>query len=100
MNRSPCSARRMGCQMMSCSHCFGSSRAHLGRFTAHGLAYFGDGRFVAVNGVPSQEVFSIAGDRRTTSGFPGIRVSRTCWMGVWSNIFPGRLWDVANKLRF
>ena len=32
-------------------------------FTDHGLAYFTDGKFVAVNGVPSQEVYSITGDK-------------------------------------
>jgi signal transduction histidine kinase len=32
-------------------------------FTDHGLAYFADGKFVAVNGVPSQEVYSITGDK-------------------------------------
>ncbi len=28
-----------------------------------GLAYFKDGRFVAVNGVPSEGVYSITGDK-------------------------------------
>jgi signal transduction histidine kinase/ligand-binding sensor domain-containing protein len=32
-------------------------------FTAHGLAYFKGGRFVAVNGVTSEEVYSITGDK-------------------------------------
>jgi signal transduction histidine kinase len=32
-------------------------------FTHHGLAYFTDGKFVAVNGVPSQEVHSITGGK-------------------------------------
>jgi signal transduction histidine kinase/ligand-binding sensor domain-containing protein len=33
-------------------------------FTAHGLAYFRDGRFVALNAViPSREVYSITGDK-------------------------------------
>ena len=31
-------------------------------FSRHGLAYFKDGRFMGVPGVPSEEVYSIAGD--------------------------------------
>jgi signal transduction histidine kinase/ligand-binding sensor domain-containing protein len=34
-----------------------------GSFTNHGLAYFKDDRFVAVPGQPSEEVFSITGDK-------------------------------------
>ncbi len=32
-------------------------------FSGHALSYFKDGRFVGVPGVPSEEVFSIAGDK-------------------------------------
>ena len=38
---------------------------HAGRiwvFTGHGLAWFNNGRFVSVDGVPSTEVYSITGD--------------------------------------
>jgi ligand-binding sensor domain-containing protein len=31
-------------------------------FTGHGLAWFNNGRFVSVDGVPSTEVYSITGD--------------------------------------
>jgi hypothetical protein len=32
-------------------------------FTGHKLAYFKDDRFVAVNGIPSEEVYAITGDK-------------------------------------
>ena len=38
-------------------------RGRIWVFTGRGFAYFNDGRFVAVNGVPSEEVYSIAGDK-------------------------------------
>jgi signal transduction histidine kinase/ligand-binding sensor domain-containing protein len=42
---------------------FQDDRARIWVFTRKGLAYFKDGRFVAVNGVPSEEVYSITGDK-------------------------------------
>ena len=42
---------------------FQDDRGRIWAFTGHGLAYFKDGRFVAVNGVPSTEVYSITGDK-------------------------------------
>ena len=42
---------------------FQDARGRIWAFTAHGLAYFKDGRFVGVPGVPSEEVYSIAGDK-------------------------------------
>jgi signal transduction histidine kinase/sugar lactone lactonase YvrE len=42
---------------------FQDDRACIWAFTSHGLAYFKDDRFVAVNGVPSEEVYSITGDK-------------------------------------
>lgn len=44
-------------QSLYCDH-----RGRIWVFTARGLAYFTDGRFVAVSGVPSTEVYSITGD--------------------------------------
>ena len=38
-------------------------------FTAHGLAYFKDGRFVAVDGVPGEKCIPSPATRRATSGF-------------------------------
>jgi signal transduction histidine kinase/ligand-binding sensor domain-containing protein len=55
-------------QSLFCDH-----RGRIWAFTAHGLAYFGDGRFVAVNGVPSTEVFSIAGDEADNLWLSGNR---------------------------
>ena len=42
---------------------FQDDRGRIWASTGHGLAYFKDGRFVAVNGVASGEVYSIAGDK-------------------------------------
>jgi ligand-binding sensor domain-containing protein len=42
---------------------FEDFRGRIWVFTGHGLAYFKDGRYVAVNGVPSEEVYSITGDK-------------------------------------
>ena len=42
---------------------FQDDRGRIWVFTGHGLAYFKDGRFVAVNGVPGGEVYSITGDK-------------------------------------
>jgi len=49
---------------------------HRGRvwgFTANGLAYFEDGRFVTANGVPSTEVYSITGDEADNLWLSGNR---------------------------
>ena len=59
-------------------------------FTAHGLAYLKNGRFVAVNGGPSQEVYSITGDNAGNLWPPGNGVSRTCWMDAWSKTYRGQ----------
>ena len=42
---------------------FQDYRGRIWAFTAHGFAYFNDGSFVAVSGVPSTEVYSITGDK-------------------------------------
>jgi signal transduction histidine kinase/ligand-binding sensor domain-containing protein len=42
---------------------FQDDRGRIWAFTDHGLAYFKDGRFMAVNGVPSAEVYSVTGDK-------------------------------------
>ena len=42
---------------------FQDDRGRVWVFTDRGLAYFEDGRFVAVNGVASEEVYSITGDK-------------------------------------
>ena len=52
---------------------FQDHRGRIWAFTAHGLAYFKDGRFVAVNGVPSTEVYSIAGDKADNLWLSGNR---------------------------
>lgn len=49
---------------------------HLGRiwiFTPRGLAYFADDRFVSVGGVPSTEVYSMAGDEADNLWLSGNR---------------------------
>ena len=48
---------------------------------------------------PAKKCIPSRGTRRATSGFQGTGALRTCWRDVWSNIFPGQRWDVANKLR-
>ena len=55
-------------QSLFCDH-----RGRIWAFTGHGLAYFGDGRFVAVNGIPSTEVYSIAGDEADNLWLSGNR---------------------------
>jgi signal transduction histidine kinase/ligand-binding sensor domain-containing protein len=55
-------------QSLFCDH-----RGRIWAFTAHGLAYFEDGRFVAVNGIPSTEVYSIAGDEADNLWLSGNR---------------------------
>jgi len=42
---------------------FEDYRGRIWALRDRGLAYFKDGRFVAVNGVPSEEVYSITGDK-------------------------------------
>ena len=49
--------------MTAAQSLFQDDRGRIWVFTGHGLAYFKDGRFVAVNGVPSEEVYSITGDK-------------------------------------
>ncbi len=48
-------------------------RGRIWAFTAHGLAYFGDGRFVTANGIPSTEVYSIVGDEADNLWLSGNR---------------------------
>jgi len=55
-------------QSLFCDH-----NGRIWAFTARGLAYFADGRFVAVNGVPSTEVYSIAGDEADNLWLSGNR---------------------------
>jgi signal transduction histidine kinase/ligand-binding sensor domain-containing protein len=55
-------------QSLFCDH-----RGRIWAFTGHGLAYFEDGRFVAVNGVPSTEVYSITGDEAENLWLSGNR---------------------------
>jgi ligand-binding sensor domain-containing protein len=42
---------------------FEDYRGRIQALRDRGLAYFKDGRFVAVNGVPSEEVYSLTGDK-------------------------------------
>jgi hypothetical protein len=42
---------------------FENHRGRIWTLRERGFAYFKDGRFVAVNGVPSEEVYSITGDK-------------------------------------
>ncbi len=42
---------------------FEDYRGRIWALRDHGLAYFTDGRLVDVNGVPSEEVYSITGDK-------------------------------------
>jgi ligand-binding sensor domain-containing protein len=42
---------------------FQDDRGRIWVFTGHKLAYFKDDRFVAVNGIPSEEVYAITGDK-------------------------------------
>ena len=62
MDKPPFSVKQMDCRMISCSRCTRMIRGESG-CSRSGLAYFKDGRFVAVNGVPSTEVYSITGDK-------------------------------------
>ena len=55
-------------QSLFCDH-----RGRIWAFTAHGLAYFGDGRFVIANGIPSTEVYSIVGDEADNLWLSGNR---------------------------
>jgi signal transduction histidine kinase len=62
--------------------------------TDHGLAYFKDGRFVAVNGVASEELYSITGDKAGNLWLSGNR-------GL-SHLLEGRLvehfpWSVLGR---
>ena len=52
---------------------FQDDRGRVWAFTRHGLAYFRDHRFVVVNGIPSAEVFSIAGDKAGSLWLSGDR---------------------------
>jgi signal transduction histidine kinase len=54
--------RTSGLRDDSMQSLFEDSRGRIWVFTKGGLAYFDGSRFVAVPGVPSQEVFSITGD--------------------------------------
>ncbi len=63
MDRSPCSERRMDCRIILVQSLFQDDRGRIWAFTGHGLAYFKDGRFGAADAVPSQEVYSITGDK-------------------------------------
>ena len=63
MDKLPSSGKRVDCRMMRRSLCFRIDRGRIWVFTRHGLAYFKDGRFVAVNAVPGGEVHFITGDK-------------------------------------
>ena len=67
-------------------------RGRIWASTDHGLAYFQDGRFVAVTGVAKRRnSFHHWGQGGQPLAFRGIRVSGTCGRGVWSSISPGQL---------
>ena len=76
-------------QSLFCDH-----RGRIWAFTEHGLAYFQDGRFIAVNGVPSAEVYSIAGDQAGNlwlsgnGGFSHLRDGRMVENFPWSAVRP------------
>ncbi len=63
MDRLPSSARQVDYRTMCRSLCFRTIAGDYAVFTRHGLAYFQDGRFVAVNGVPAGDVHYITGDK-------------------------------------
>src|ERR1700757_5040409 len=52
---------------------FQSDRGKIWAFTDRGLAYYTEGNFVAVKGVPSEEVYSITGDNAGTLWLSGNR---------------------------
>ena len=81
------------------SRCFEDYRGRIWVFTARGLAYFNDGRFVAVNGVPSGEVYSITGDKVGNLWLSGNKGLSHLLDGRLVEHFPGQRWDVSNKLR-
>jgi signal transduction histidine kinase/ligand-binding sensor domain-containing protein len=76
-------------QSLFCDH-----RGRIWAFTAHGLAYFGDGRFVAVNGIPSTEVFSIAEDEADNLWLSGNRGLTHLLKGRLVEHFP---WSVLGR---
>ena len=55
--------RRMDCRMMRRILCFRTVVGESRRSQSHGLAYFKDGRFVAVNAVCGGQVYLITGDK-------------------------------------
>src|SRR5579864_6229240 len=76
-------------QSLFCDH-----RGRIWVFTGHGLAYFEDGRFVAVNGVPSTEVYSITGDEAENLWLSGNRGLTHLLKGRLVEHFP---WSVLGR---
>jgi ligand-binding sensor domain-containing protein len=76
-------------QSLFCDH-----RGRIWAFTGHGLAYFEDGRFVAVNGVPSTEVYSITGDEAENLWLSGNRGLTHLLKGRLVEHFP---WSVLGR---
>ena len=67
---------------------FQDDRGRIWVFTDHGLAYFKDGRFVAVNGVASKEVYSITGDKAGNLWLSGNQGSLALAGGTFGRTFP------------
>jgi hypothetical protein len=73
---------------------FQDDRGRIWVSTPRGVAYFENGRFIPVSGVPGGVVHSIAGDSAGNLWISHrIRVFFICLGGVWSNGFPGPGWD-------
>ena len=69
-------------------------------FSGHGLSYFKDGRFVRVAGVPSEEVYSIAGDDKDNLWLSGDKGLSHLPEWTFGRKFPlVEPWGVTNKLR-
>ena len=61
MDNALSSVSQMDCPMTCVQSLYQDDRGRIWVFTGHGLAGFQDGKFVAVQGVPSEQVYSIDG---------------------------------------
>ena len=78
---------------------FQDDRGRIWVSTARGVAYFENGRFIPVSGVPGGVVYSIAEDSAGNLWIgTRIRVFFICIKGVWSNRFPGPGWAQGLRL--
>ena len=63
-------------------------------FPKHGLAFFEDGKFVGVSGLPSEEIYSIAGDEKDNLWLCGNKGLSHLRNGRWVEFFP---WSVMGR---